>query len=80
MLDLIEEPSPGDIFRHFKGGWYKVVTLAKGCDSSLTVDGKKFVVYHLVTKKDQLFVRSLEDFLSTVECRGEVVPRFKLVI
>lgn len=51
---------PGDIYRHFKGSYYQVITLA-----SLESNLEPYVVYSSL-ETGQTFVRSLQSFQSKV--------------
>ncbi|HIE15079.1 TPA: DUF1653 domain-containing protein [Candidatus Bathyarchaeota archaeon] len=53
----------GEIFKHFKGGQYKIVAVAKDCDSP----EKELVVYEQLYDSDgfskgTIWIRALEDF------------------
>jgi hypothetical protein len=65
----------GAILRHFKGGRYKVVGVAK--HSETLAD---FVVYEALydNKNSKLWVRPIEMFFDLKEFEGKMVPRFVL--
>jgi hypothetical protein len=64
--------SPG-IYRHFKGGMYRVLGVAKHSESL-----EDMVVYEALYENElgKLWVRSLPRFLEEVEVDGQPVPRF----
>ena len=49
---------PGDIYRHFKGNRYEIVTLARDCE-----DGSVQVVYKALYPPYDVFVRSYAQFV-----------------
>ena len=70
----------GERYRHFKGGEYEVVAVARDCED---VD-KEVVVYRaLYATEDfpfgQIWTRSLEDFVGFKEKDVEKIKRFSLI-
>ena len=63
-----------DLYRHFKGGYYVVLGIARIHDS-LT----DYVVYQ-ETGASAIWLRSFEDFYGQVELDGVMVDRFSRVI
>jgi len=61
----------GGIYRHFKGNRYLVISAAKHSETE-----ESFVVYRRLYGNYDLWVRPLDNFLSTVDVNGEPVPRF----
>ena len=61
------------IYRHFKGGKYEVLGVAKHSES-----GEELVVYRALYGEGGLWVRPLPMFLEEVEWGGERQPRFAL--
>ena len=61
-------------YRHFKGGLYKFIGLAK---DSETLDD--LVVYQALYGDHQLWVRPATMFFGQVERDGKVFPRFEEV-
>ncbi len=59
-------------YRHFKGGIYKFIGIAK--DSETLEDN---VVYQSVSGEGQLWVRPKDMFFETVEWDGIRMPRFQ---
>lgn len=66
---------PG-IYKHYKGGMYKVLGVAKSSE-----DYSDVVVYEALydNPMSKLWVRPLEDFLSEVEVEGKKVKRFEFI-
>jgi len=63
---------PG-IYRHYKGGEYRVIGLAKHSET-----GEKLVVYQSLNG-DELWARPKDMFLESVNVEGKEVPRFKYI-
>lgn len=55
-------PAADEIYRHFKGNLYKIVTPAQDAE-----DGTKLIVYQALYGDYQVYVRSLEAFMSRVD-------------
>lgn len=72
------EIKPGQIYKHFKGDTYKIITLAK---SSETMEW--LVVYERLTNTVhsdwRTYVRPLDMFQESVEVNGKKVSRFELL-
>jgi molecular chaperone GrpE len=67
------EPLKLGIYRHYKGGEYRILGEAR-----LTDQEQKVVVYQSL-RDDQLWVRPLAEFCSKVEVGGETKPRFEFL-
>ena len=70
---------PGQIYKHYKGDTYKIVTLAKHSETK-----EWLVVYHRETNKVhngewKIYARPLEMFLENVEVEGYSGPRFEYI-
>lgn len=69
-------PQKDEIYRHFKGGFYKIVTLAKDCDSAEAV-----VVYQALYGEGEIYVRPLASFMEVLDReqypKAEQVHRFE---
>lgn len=59
-------------FRHFKGGKYKMIGIAKDSENP----GRELVVYQALYGERGLWVRPKEMFFSNVERDGYSGPRF----
>jgi hypothetical protein len=72
----------GATYKHFKGGLYKVLNLARGSDSHGFIDQSIFVVYEPLEKTGEspsMFVRTIIDFCGFVLAGKDYVKRFKLL-
>ena len=70
---MADAPAPGR-YRHYKGGEYEVLGVATHSETE-----ESLVVYRPLYGERGLWVRPLAMFVETVECDGEVVPRFQVV-
>jgi hypothetical protein len=69
----------GGVYRHFKGNFYKVLTLAL---DSETLEEKVIYIslYYNPEKETRVWSRSLEDFLGPKELEdGKIVNRFDFI-
>ena len=57
-------PRPQEIYRHFKGNIYQIITLARHSE-----DGGKMVVYQQMYEPFEVYVRPLELFMSRIDTR-----------
>lgn len=55
-------PKKNEIYRHFKGNLYKIITLARDAG-----DGRRMVVYQALYGEQEVYVRSLDEFMSLVD-------------
>ena len=67
-------------YRHFKGGEYEVIVVARDCENS----ERKIVVYRaLYASEDfdfgQIWTRSFENFVGLKEIEGRKIKRFEFV-
>ena len=60
-------------YRHFKGGEYEVIGIAKNSETL-----EDLVVYKSLDKGG-IWARPLENFLEEVDVEGQKVPRFKFI-
>lgn len=67
------EPAPGR-YRHYKGGEYEVIGLARHTETLESV-----VVYRALYGSGGLWVRPAGMWNETVEVSGNAVPRFRRV-
>ena len=59
------------LYRHYKGGLYEVIGVAKHSETL-----EDLVVYKAKNNRDSLWVRPLFMFRETVEIDGKIIPRF----
>ena len=73
--DLTDEVVIGGVYKHYKNKSYKVHSLAVHSESLETL-----VYYECLYENDlgQMWVRPIENFLSTVNVKGTEVKRFDL--
>lgn len=62
----------GTYYRHFKGGLYKLIGIARDSEDH----GRELVVYQAMYGEKQLWVRPREMFFSDVDRPGYKGPRF----
>jgi hypothetical protein len=66
-------PAPG-LYRHFKGGRYELLSVARHSETK-----ELLVVYKSVADHDTIWVRPLEMFTELVEHEDAKLPRFERV-
>ncbi len=75
----MEIPKIGERYKHFKGGEYRIVMLAKDCENPK----RTIVVYEQLYQNEfprgTVWIRSLEDFAGFKELKGEKLKRFVLI-
>lgn len=64
----------GQIYRHFKGGEYEIIGIAKHSETL-----EDIVVYQALYGEKQLWVRPLSMFLETVIKDNKPIKRFSLI-
>ncbi len=55
-------PRPQEVYRHFKGNTYQIITIARHSES-----GEKMVVYQQLYSPYEVYVRPLEMFMSKID-------------
>ena len=58
-------------YRHFKGGLYKLITIAKDCETM-----KRVVIYQALYGNKTTWVRDFDNFFETLTINGKSVKRF----
>lgn len=61
---------PGDLFVHYKGGHYEVITLA------IQEDTLEPLVVYRSKKDDSVWVRTYKNFTEDIEVGGKKIKRF----
>ena len=72
--DNAETPLKPGIYRHFKGGLYQVLHVARHSETQ-----EAYVVYRALYGARGLWVRPLAMFMERIERDGVVLPRFAWV-
>ena len=67
---------PGDIYRHYKGNEYRIITVSATCSETL----QQLVVYQDIQEPDKIWVRPYEMFFDHIELDEKLVERFTKVI
>lgn len=62
MEETMRLPKPGDIYRHFKGNKYEIVTLAEDTET-----GETLVIYKALYGEGKVFARELHMFLEKID-------------
>ena len=62
---------PKGQYRHFKGGMYEVVAIAKHSETE-----EELVIYRNLQEPEKIWARPLRMWFETVERDGKVFPRF----
>lgn len=76
------KPKINDIYRHYKGGVYAIVSAPKESEKGKEVhlpQYEKEVVWYQNVVNGQIWVREEAEFWEEVEANGKVQPRFALV-
>ena len=60
----MDELKSGNVFKHYKGGEYKIVTIAYNGNRAF---GGSVVVYQSLCQPYEIFYRDLDDFLGIVD-------------
>ena len=69
-------PLPGEVYKHFKGGTYKIIGVAHRTDTSNTY----MVVYSPQDNPETLWVRPLVEFMGKVHQFSKSMWRFERVV
>jgi hypothetical protein len=70
----MNEPVPAGRYRHYKGGLYEVLGVARHSETE-----EELVVYRPLYGEGGLWVRPRAMFLETVRINGQDVPRFQFL-
>lgn len=72
MTDRQAKQLPRGRYRHYKGGEYDVIDVARHSETE-----ELMVVYRPLYGERELWVRPLSMFLESVELDGKTIPRFQ---
>jgi len=72
MTDRQAKQLPNGRYRHYKGGEYDVIDVARHSETE-----ELMVVYRPLYGERELWVRPLSMFLESVELDGKTIPRFQ---
>ena len=72
MTDRQTKQLPRGRYRHYKGGEYDVIDVARHSETE-----ELMVVYRPLYGERELWVRPLSMFLDSVELDGKTIPRFQ---
>lgn len=64
VREMRQYPKPQEIYRHFKGNCYQILTLARSSET-----GERMVVYQQLYAPYEVYVRPLEMFMSKVDVK-----------
>lgn len=74
-MAIAEQVLPQEIYQHYKGNRYKILTLACHCDTY-----EEMVIYQDLANLDKIWVRPLNIFCENVLLAdGQLVPRFRYI-
>jgi hypothetical protein len=63
-----------DKYQHYKGGTYKVITLAKSRETM-----EEMVIYESLEHPGEVWMRPVEEFFEKIEREGKMVNRFEKI-
>ena len=68
------QPKPGNVFNHYKGGLYRVLTIARNTETD-----EDMVIYLDVLTPSKVWARPMDSWMKKASRDGETVERFRLV-
>lgn len=66
---------PGQVWKHYRGGMYKIILLSKNVEEGDVVD---MVVYQKVGET-QLYTQSIGRFTESISHEGNIIQRYEFV-
>lgn len=69
------DPKPGQLWKHYKGGIYKIIMMAKDAEGEDFID----MIIYQKPSEETVFVQSLGRFKEMVNWNGTMIPRYQFV-
>jgi hypothetical protein len=69
------KPEPGDLYRHYKGTIYKIITVANLVTDDRT-NPPEMIVYQDTSAPEKIWVRDFTVWNGDIEVDGKTIKRF----